>query len=103
MVGLEALLRPGYSYAIATGTASAQGTRVTPIGVVALRLCATQDCWVNIGPPSSAVAGATTTYPTSMLIRASLPGEIFKANNGDQISVIQSGTAGVLNVTEMTR
>jgi hypothetical protein len=100
MVGLEALLRPGYSYNIATGTASATGTRTTPIGVIALRLCTTQDCFVNVGPGTIVATGSTGN---SMLIRASLPGEIFKANANDQVSVIQSGTAGVLNVTEMTR
>jgi hypothetical protein len=92
------LLRPAFSYNITTGATATSGTRTTPFGVIALRFCATQDCFVTIGQPPTA-ASATT----AMLIRASLPGEVFKCAPGDVVSAIESTAAGSLNITEMTR
>ena len=92
------LLRPAFSYNITTGATATTGTRTTPFGVIALRFCATQDTFVTIGQPPT-----TPSNTNAMLIRASLPGEVFKCAPGDVVSAIESSAAGTLNITEMTR
>ena len=97
MNGLAHLLRPTFSYVITSGTTSTVGARTTPIGVVALRINATADVWVSIGP------NPTATATGSMLIQGGDPAEILKANAGDQVAALQVTAAGTVCVTEMSR
>jgi hypothetical protein len=99
MNGLAHLLRPTFSYVITSGTTSTVGARTTPIGVVALRINATADVWVSIGP------NPTATATGSMLIQGGDPAEIIKANTGDQVAVLLVATTGTgtVSVTEMSR
>ena len=97
MNGLAHLLRPTFSYVITSGATSIVGARTTPIGVVALRINATADVWVSIGP------NPTATATGSMLIQGGDPAEIIKANAGDQVAVLQVTATGTVSVTEMSR
>jgi hypothetical protein len=97
MNGLAHLLRPTFSYVITSGATSIVGARTTPIGVVALRINATADVWVSIGP------NPTATATGSMLIQGGDPPEILKANAGDQVAVLQVTATGTVSVTEMSR
>jgi hypothetical protein len=89
--------RPAYSYNVAIALASTNSGRTTPFGVYLVRLAATADCWVTIGP--SAVA----TIAGGMLVRASSVGEPFAIAQGDSIACISTAAGGTLNVTELTQ
>lgn len=89
--------RPVVSTNVAfNATAATYGVDIPP-GVRRVRLSPNQDCFVTIGNPLVAATAAN-----GVLVRAAAPAEYFAVFPGDQISVIQSSSSGVLNITQMT-
>ena len=79
---------PGETVAI--GASVTRSVTPFPTGTTAVRLRATVDCWVEIGPGTpSAVAS------TSFFLGANEP-EYFAANPGDVVAVLQASAAGFL-------
>jgi hypothetical protein len=68
-------------------------TGVNPVGTSHVRLVSTVDCWVSFG------VGAVASSTTSMFLPALSP-EYFPVQQGDVVAVIQSATAGTLNIVE---
>jgi len=69
------------------------GRPITPNTTQHVRLCATSDCYIAIGPnPVAAVAGG-------LLLPAMSP-EYFWVSPGDRIAVIQLSASGSLNIVE---
>jgi hypothetical protein len=92
--------RPGFIYDLAIGTANLTASRVTPIGVCAVRVAAiTQPAYITV-----AQGGLAATTSNGVLINAGAVGEIIGVTAGDVISCISaSGTAGgVVNITEVS-
>lgn len=93
--------RYGTAYSLAVGAASVNSS-ATPFGsaTLAVRLCASTNCWVAIGgsgsPPTAAVN-------TSVYLSANQPGETVRVSPGECVAVIQSTTAGTLSITELTQ
>lgn len=76
-----------------TGTAG----HSTPValGTVAVRLAATTDCWVVIGPSANAASGG-------FLLPAGVVERVGIVDAGSRVSVRQASAAGSLSVTELT-
>jgi hypothetical protein len=92
------IYRPSYCYSMAVGTASAQSPRAIPIGVHAVRLKSSIDCWVSIDGGATAVVG-------SAIPLNAMETEYFLVCPGQVIAVIDNdGTStGNLSIVEMTR
>lgn len=88
-------MRLGFAYTLAIGVASVTG-RVAPLGVMTVRLVATNDCYITIG------TNPVATVATGTLMRASTGGELFTIAAGESVAMIAASAGGSLNVTEMT-
>lgn len=91
-------LKPGLSYGINTGTVSAVASS-TPIslGIRTVRVVATQNTWVAIGPSPTATATTSVYLPASAA-------EYFQCSGSgnEKIAALEVTTTGQFNVTEMT-
>jgi|SRR4051812_3102165 hypothetical protein len=89
--GFDALY-PGTSQALAVAGTSAQSAAVGGNTTI-VRIYATQDCWVALGPNPTAAAN------TSMFLAAGAP-EYLAINPGEKIAAIQASAAGSLYISE---
>lgn len=93
------MFQEGYGYPKTTQVVSYDGSTLTANAVGAhihcVRLLATTDCHVIF-----TTSGSATT--NDMMLQADVP-EYFVIHPGQKVAAIKAVTAGVLNVTEMTR
>lgn len=85
-----------FSQAYTAVAVCAAGTPV-PFGVRIVRMEATTDCYVWIGPNVSGTLNASN----GMLLRTPTYGQEFGVYAGDLITVVQAVAAGTLNVSFM--
>lgn len=74
-------------------TIGASSTPSTAVGGTCVRLCATSDCWINVGGNPTATTGAGSTFLPAGVV------EYLKVNATDLIAVIQNSAAGALSIT----
>lgn len=85
----------GAAQNVAVGAASVQST-VLGAATYAVRVSTTGDCHIRFGQNPTALG-------TDLLLKASDPGAIFRANPGEKIAVIQNAAStGTLNIVELT-
>jgi hypothetical protein len=76
-----------------TGTAANGAATITHIRQV--RVVATTDCWVAIGPSATATTSST-------FLPAFVP-EYFRVGGGERVSAIRDVTSGTLNVSYLSQ
>ena len=92
-------LEPGIVQNIAVTTASSTPTAADLNGnTVVVRLLATADCYVSIGPSATVAATSASMYLPAFSV------EYFRVDQaaGWKVAALGAATAGTLNVTEMT-
>jgi hypothetical protein len=92
-------LEPGTVQSLAFITASSSATAADLNGnTVVVRLLATADCYVSIGPSATVAATSASMYLPAFSV------EYFRVDQaaGWKVAALGVATAGTLNVTEMT-
>ena len=92
-------LEPGIVQNIVVTTASSTPTAADLNGnTVVVRLLATADCYVSIGPGASAAATSASMYVPAFSV------EYFRVDQGAgwRVAALGVGAVGALNITEMT-
>lgn len=89
-------MRLGTAYSIPITTTSSTNARVTPTGVLEVRVASTADCYIIIG------TGPVATVAAGSLLRPAVVGEVFSIAAGEQVAVVGAAAGGTLNITEMT-
>lgn len=86
---------PGTGQVVAIGAASVQSTTFG-VGTQMIRISATGNCHVEIGPNPTATAN-------SMLVKSTDVPEHIRVGNGEKVAVIQDGAStGNLSIMEYT-
>lgn len=78
-----------------TSSGSSQQSTAFDDATMAIRISVTQDTYIDIGVNPTATS-------SSVLVKAADPPEIFKVGKGDLVAFIDNGTAGTVQITELS-